>query len=640
MIPSAFFALPDLPLTPNGKPDIRALPKPSVGQISSVEFVAPRTPLETKLQQLWEEILNLRPIGIHDNFFSLGGHSLAVMRLINACNAQFQSNLSLRVVFDSPTIAQLAAALENTAPASESHICLVQLRSGNPEKTPLFCVHAAGGNVLGYAYLANALKSDRAVYGLQNRALFPNQPLASSVEELARDFIEAMRTAQPHGPYQVIGRSVGGLISYEIAQQLRAEGEEVFLVGLLDTLYPSGHFTDFTAAQRLEIFAGNYGLESLFADPQGPPQTLAELLERGRKLRAEYEGVDLPQFERFYAIYWRMAEFSSLYQPQPYPGRVAYFRALKRLGPFAAVPHEWSAMVAPAQTTVLDFDCEHDDFKTEWMAPTVAEHLETFMHPLLNTVVRPVCLLPLQTNGANRKLFCIHPAGGSALCYLPLSRELGADQPLYGLQASGLEPGEALPRTLPAMAAHYIAALRETQPNGPYQLLGMSSGGVIALEMAQQLRIAGEEVSLLALLDTTLPANLAALSDGALLEAMQYELNCAGLAHEPPSSLSELVALAVNAGRLPQSFTLAHAERIAAVFKNIVHLHSSYQPQPWSGRSILLRATKRHNANDPLPDWSPYLSHLRVNNLAAGHYDLVTSAFAPTVAALLRPYLK
>jgi thioesterase domain-containing protein len=101
-----------------------------------------------------------------------------------------------------------------------------------------------------------------------------------------------------------------------------------------------------------------------------------------------------------------------------------------------------------------------------------------------------------------------------------------------------------------------------------------------------------------------------------------------------------LVDLAVKAGRLPQSFTLADAERIAAVFKNTVHLQSNYQPQPWSGRSILLRATKRHHTSDPLPDWSPYLMHLRVNNVAASHYDLVTSALAPTVAALLRPYLK
>ena len=146
------------------------------------------------------------------------------------------------------------------------------------------------------------------------------------------------------------------------------------------------------------------------------------------------------------------------------------------------------------------------------------------------------------------------------------------------------------------MAANYVSALRETQPSGPYQLLGMSSGGVIALEMAQQLKASGQEVSLLALLDTAVPGTptLAELTDEELLEAMQYELNCAGLIDKPLASLAELVDLAIQAGRLPQSFTLAQAERTAAVFKNVVHLQTSYQPQSWSGpRSFCVRPSDK-----------------------------------------------
>jgi thioesterase domain-containing protein len=194
------------------------------------------------------------------------------------------------------------------------------------------------------------------------------------------------------------------------------------------------------------------------------------------------------------------------------------------------------------------------------------------------------------------------------------------------------------------MAADYLAAIREIQPQGPYQLLGMSFGGLLAYEMAQQLSRQGGEVSSLILLDTSLPAQRREkeLSEEAFLQAMAVELSCADLLPLNARSLTlpEIVELALQAGRLPAGFQLAEAERIAAVFRNNVRLDREYQPQKWGGSLLLLRALRRPTSAGAPPDWSSYVANLAMNDLDCTHSEIVTQAFSKTVAALIAPHLK
>jgi thioesterase domain-containing protein/non-ribosomal peptide synthetase component F len=251
-------------------------------------------------------------------------------------------------------------------------------------------------------------------------------------------------------------------------------------------------------------------------------------------------------------------------------------------------------------------------------------------------------LVGLQPHGTRTPLFCIHPAGGYVFCYLPLARELGSDQPLLGLQAQGLDDDQPLPASIEEAAALAVVTLRDRQPEGPYQLLGFSSGGLIAFEIARQLRAAGQTVSLLAMLDTALPSpDHGTLAAESLLHALAAELGCADLLDpandRTPSTLADLIAAAQASHRLPEGFTLEHAERIARVFANTAAIHHRYRLIPTDLPVLLLRATRRQNPSDTPADWSPFLPpDSTIADLDCTHAGMVSREQAPAVAAFLQ----
>ena len=264
MIPSAFVTLDALPLTPNGKVDRRALlgyslPSDSVslgttpvannGKVDShalrhtsrisldTGFDAPRNPTEEILVAIWAEVLGLKQIGIHDNFFALGGHSLLAMRLFNEIEKTLGTRLSLATLFQKQTIAELATIIhqEESSPEWES---LVMIQQGKPTKPPLFCIHAIWGNVLFYRKLTHYLLPDQPFYGLQAQGLDGRRSPLTSIPEMASHYIKEMQRIQPQGPYFLGGFSLGGQIAFEIARQLHALGHEVRLLAVFDSGSP------------------------------------------------------------------------------------------------------------------------------------------------------------------------------------------------------------------------------------------------------------------------------------------------------------------------------------------------------------------------------------------------------------------
>ena len=233
MIPAAFVFLEALPLTPNGKIDRQALPAPDQARPElGKEFVAPRTGVEEILAGIWEELLDVRPVGVRDDFFSLGGHSLLGVRLMARIESSFGQNLPLASLFQGATVEKLAGLLHEP-PHDRGASALVGIQP-NGEGTPFFCVHPGGGNVLCYKELANHLGSERPFYGLQARGLAENQIPHTRIEDMAAYYIDAIRTLQPDGPYLIGGWSMGGVVAYEMARQLETRGEQVSLLALLD----------------------------------------------------------------------------------------------------------------------------------------------------------------------------------------------------------------------------------------------------------------------------------------------------------------------------------------------------------------------------------------------------------------------
>jgi aspartate racemase len=237
MLPSAFVLLEALPLTPNGKVDRRALPAPNTDrpELQSA-FVAPRDPLELQLAHIWEDLLDVRPIGVTDNFFNLGGHSILAVRLMAQIQHQFGQNLPLAKLFQAATIEQLANTLRQPT-TSLPWSPLVEIQPGG-SKRPIFCMPGGGGNVIYLYHLARHLGSDQPFYGLQARGLDGEHKPHTQVEDIAAYNIEAMQSVQPQGPYLLAGHSFGSYVAFEMAAQLLEQGQEVALLAILDTQAP------------------------------------------------------------------------------------------------------------------------------------------------------------------------------------------------------------------------------------------------------------------------------------------------------------------------------------------------------------------------------------------------------------------
>lgn len=238
MVPSAFVGVDQWPVTANGKLDRNALPKPPQNEIAGL---APRTPLEQELAVLFAQALGREaPVAVDADFFSLGGDSLSAVHLLLAIEQRWRCDLGLGALFVQPTVAALAVRIAEP-PALADHalgpvISLAATDADGP--TPLFVLHPAGGIAWNYRTLARALQPARPVYGLQSPALDPKQPLPSSIEATANDYVQRVVTLQSKGPVHLLGWSVGGILAQAMAVRLHEIGREVGELVLLDA-YPS-----------------------------------------------------------------------------------------------------------------------------------------------------------------------------------------------------------------------------------------------------------------------------------------------------------------------------------------------------------------------------------------------------------------
>ncbi len=214
------------------------------------DYIAPRSDVERTLVGFWQELLGVGQVGVEDDFFALGGHSLIAVRLFAMVKKAYRVDFPISILFEAPTIARCAALIEERigpvsgdAPAQPmvqrrfTHLVAMHEREGGP-KRPFFLVAGMFGNVLNLRHLAQLLGGDRPFYGLQARGLYGDAEPHHSLPEAAADYIAEMRQVQPHGPYLLGGFSGGGLTAWEMARQLEAAGETVSMLALLDTPLP------------------------------------------------------------------------------------------------------------------------------------------------------------------------------------------------------------------------------------------------------------------------------------------------------------------------------------------------------------------------------------------------------------------
>ncbi len=256
MVPALYVALPVLPLNGNGKIDRKALPAPQ--SCVQENAVAPRNETERAIAALWCEVLGLDSVGVHDDFFALGGDSLAAAGMISALRSRLNGEVPLGAVFQTPTIAALAERLEV---ADEPHSLMQPMLpiKAHGNRPPLFCIHPLLGLGWGFFGLAQHVGEDVPIYALQADALSDAQGGPRSVEGMAARYLERIRSRQPHGPYHLLGWSLGGLVAHEIARLLRADGEHVAFLGMLDSYIfepQSGHLEEKALVEAGMAFFG------------------------------------------------------------------------------------------------------------------------------------------------------------------------------------------------------------------------------------------------------------------------------------------------------------------------------------------------------------------------------------------------
>jgi amino acid adenylation domain-containing protein len=381
MVPSFFVMLGSMPITPGGKIDRKALTALPYTQ-QSTEITPPSTEIERKLVKIWESVLSIHPIGITDDFFELGGNSLMAMSLFMEIESTFNKKLPLATLFKSSTIEQIAQQLQNEQP--EFHwrsLVAIQSEGSNP---PLFFVHPIKGDILCYAALSQILGKNQPFYGLQARGLDGQSKPQTSIEAIAADYLAEIQKVQPQGPYHLGGYSFGGVVAFEMAQQLRAQNSEVNLVALLDP-YPPQFLNSSSRIQRhLQRLMKMTTTKEKWSYIYG---RLGGRLKQFNAKSSLSKGASLSIDARKFLLEETFHQAFSSYCPKSYTGKLVLFKTLSvfvddDIAPTGIIDLtlKWGDL-AQDGLEVFDIPSHHADLlelpTVDLLAETLKKHLDT-----------------------------------------------------------------------------------------------------------------------------------------------------------------------------------------------------------------------------------------------------------------------
>lgn len=380
MVPSSLVVLSDMPRTLQGKVDRRALPPPPAGRPAWAPPVEPPADAEERLiVDVWESLLGVQPISVTDNFFDVGGHSLLAVRVMSEIAERAGQTIPLAALFQDPTPRRLAALLREPELAAVAH-SLVPLRQGG-DRTPLFCVHPAGGAVFCYRDLAKHLPKSRPVFGIQAVGIDGQRPPHETMEEMAEHYARVVRQhVGTDGVCHLAGWSLGGNVAFEVARRLTAGGVRVGLVALLDAGAIPGEESlkeeDFLSL-IMAVFPGedHLPLDELRALP--PKELMAYFADRAR--RAGLIPPDDPHGGRHvFDVFQKNIKVIHQHETLPYAGSVHLFRpkSQQRTGELFDDPLlGWTAYTASLTTSLTPGD--HAHMVQEPHVAQLAQQLET-----------------------------------------------------------------------------------------------------------------------------------------------------------------------------------------------------------------------------------------------------------------------
>ena len=320
-------------------------------QTAKTEVVEMRDHFDAFICQLWEKSLGVNKVGIHDNYFDLGGDSLRAVSIVDKLVVEYNTPIATHILIQKPTVAELADYIKSVTRHPEAQgaqdnkqahtLSLVTIQQGNERKQPLFMVHPIGGEVYFYRDLAHQLGADQPLFAFQATSLSGQSEPYEDVETMATDYISELKAIGAKPPYLLGGSSFGGLVAYEMAQQLKENGEEVRLLVMIDTPFPSempAHLTN-SAAILNYLLADKIPLDLARLNKLDPKSQIDYVLEEAR-LRGKSEVIPphlgVPLFNTWIAH--QKATFA--YEPKRYTDDVMFFRHTERMEHFPPEPHK------------------------------------------------------------------------------------------------------------------------------------------------------------------------------------------------------------------------------------------------------------------------------------------------------------
>jgi thioesterase domain-containing protein len=386
MVPQVVMAIDRFPLSPNGKVDRKALPVPATAERDlDGDYVAAADNLEQQLVAVWEEVLQVKPVGINDSFFDLGGHSLLVVRLLNRIREVLHQDLPAAAVFQAPTVQAFAHLLRQPSQQLASPAA-VMINPGQADRSPLFCVHVLGQQMGFFKPMASHMPEQPMIGLSADLDPFHAGDLAS-LEAIARFYIQELKKLQPEGPYFLAGVSHGGDVIFEMAQQLSQAGARVGLLAMMDTYGPQNQYSGFRNklkfhGQALISLKHRYvlGRVNLYRDRLRTTALLiyARLLEK--------RGKRLPAGLQFLRVVEQNTQSGSAYLHQPYDGNLLLFRATDDL--FYGEDYRRSALgwrsIILGEITVIDVTGDHMGMLQAPHVGIIAQALKVHLPPELS----------------------------------------------------------------------------------------------------------------------------------------------------------------------------------------------------------------------------------------------------------------